>query len=110
MRDAMVVPPRFRGWSAFALFLLTSPLLHAQSLPVEVLDVHDHTLRNIVLTVGGNGSASSPSDIAGKTQILLPWGTKPGDPIVLILVTTPKDFMMFSSWEGRTPIQLLRGL
>ena len=98
----MVVFPRPRYWSALALVLLISHLLHAQSLLVEVLDVHDHPLKNIVLTAGGNSSTSSPSDVAGKTQILLPQGTKPGDPVVLILVPPPKSFMMFSPWEGRT--------
>jgi hypothetical protein len=78
--------------------------LHAQSLPIEVLDVHDHPLKDSVLTAGGNGSTSSPSDIAGKTQILLPQGTKPGDSVVLILVRPGKPSMMFSPWEGRATV------
>lgn len=98
----MVVPRCLPGWPVFALFLLMSPLLQAQGLPIEVLDVHDHPLKSSVLTVGGNGSTSSPSDIAGKTQLLLPQGTKPGDSVVLILVRPGKPSMMFSPWEGRT--------
>src|ERR1019366_5196257 len=72
---------------------------------VQVFDLHDRPLKNIVLSVGGNGSTTPPTDVAGKTQIILPEGTKPGDTVVLILVRAPSpNFILFSPWEGRAVV------
>jgi hypothetical protein len=82
----------------------------AQTVAIQVSDLQDRPIRGVVLSVSGNGSTSPATDIAGKTQIVAPAGTQPGDDVVLILVRKPApNLIFFSPWEGRATVPKPQG-
>ena len=99
--------------SLMVLSLFSSPYIgpaKAQSVAVQVSDLHDRPMTGVVLSVSGNGSTGAATDVAGKTQIVLPQGTQPGDSVILILVQTiPKNLIFFSPWEGRAIVPKPQG-
>src|ERR1700687_2431813 len=83
------------------LVLLSGRSAEGQSVAVQVSAVQSRPIKGAVLSVSGNGSTSSPTDVAGKAQLILPQGTQPGDSIVLVLVrANPRNLMFFSPWHG----------
>jgi biopolymer transport protein ExbB/biopolymer transport protein TolQ len=68
---------------------------------LQVSDSGDRPIRAVILSAKGGGSTSNPTDIAGKTQVLLPPGTQPGGDVFLTLVRAPsKDLRMIAPWHG----------
>lgn len=94
----------------FMLFLNACALLlgdcsmvaSAQTVAIQVSDVHDRPIAGAILTTKGNGSTGSPTDAAGKTQVQLPKGLQTGDELALVLVKIkPPNFRFLSPWQGR---------
>jgi hypothetical protein len=98
---------------SFFTILITfvgSVVARAQTVAIQVADLQDRPVQGVILSVGGNGSTSSATDVAGKTQIIVPAGTQPGDAVVLILVRKPApNLIFFSPWEGRATVPKPQG-
>jgi hypothetical protein len=77
------------------------------SLLLQVSNYHDRPIPGVILSAKGTGSTGQPTDIAGKTQLVLPQGTQPGGNVFLILVRAPsKDLQIFSPLHGRATVPL----
>jgi hypothetical protein len=89
-----------------ALMLASCSLLaDSQTIAIQVSNPQDRPIRGAILGTKGNGSTSSPTDVAGKTQIVPEQGTHAGDVLFLILVSAPlKNPQIFSPWEGRAVV------
>jgi hypothetical protein len=72
---------------------------------LQVSDYHDRPIAGVVLSAKGTGSTSKPTDVAGKTQLVLQQRTQPGGDVFLILVRAPsKNLMFFSPWHGHATV------
>lgn len=82
------------------------PLAQAQSIPIQVSDYHERPIQGVILSGKGPGTSTSPpTDLSGKTQVIPPPGTQPGDPLSLTLVKAPNSKMIIMSpFEGRATI------
>lgn len=81
-------------------------LAQGQIVALQVSDYHSQPIPATIISGKGPGtSTSQPTDIAGKTQIVIPSLLQPGDPLPLILVRAPNPQMkMMSPFEGRATI------
>jgi len=57
----------------------------------------------VILTAKVSSTTSPPTDVAGKTQIILNQDMQPGDAVPLVLVR-PEKLRMFVPWQGRAII------
>lgn len=92
--------------NACALLLADCSIVaSAQTVAIQVSDVHDRPIAGAVLTTKGNGSTGSPTDVAGKAQVQLPRGLEAGDELALVLVKIkPPNFRFLSPWQGRAVV------
>ena len=80
------------------LFLLASPLLAEQgTLVVHVKDLSDHPVSGVRFRAGD--SSISPPSAQGEARLRLAAQTKPGDVVMLEIVSAPKDLVMISPWD-----------
>jgi hypothetical protein len=99
--NSCVLEARSRMRHHFAPLLLFNPLVllafsapaASQTVALYVSDYHSAPIKGAIISTKGNGSTSPPSDIAGKTRVVLPSRTQPGDPVDLSLVTAPDKNM-----------------
>jgi hypothetical protein len=83
---------------------------NAQTLALQVTDPNDVPMQDVVISVGGKGSTSPPTDLSGKTFANLPQGAQPGDDIWLVLVkANQNNLMMYSPWRGKTTVPKPQG-
>ena len=86
-------------WTAAAIPAYSATLL------LQVCDVRDQPMSGVVLTAKSSGSTSPPTDVAGKTQIMLLPNLLPGEPVSLVLVRAPRaGLQIYSPWEGSATI------
>ena len=82
------------------------PSARSQSVQIQVSDYHERPIQGAILSGKAAGTSTSrPTDLAGKTQIILPPGAQPGDPLPLTLVKAPSPKMIvMSPFEGHATI------
>lgn len=97
----------------FARFLFSSLLvllvfLHSaasQTVALYVSNYRNSPIKDVILSTKVGGSTSAPTDIAGKTRVVLPPGIQPGDSLDLSLVSAPdKKMRIVSPWSGRATV------
>lgn len=77
----------------------------SQTVAIYVSDYHSSPIQGTILSTKGNGSTSPPTDIAGKTKIVMPSEVQPGDELSLTLVHAPvKTMQIMSPWQGRATV------
>jgi hypothetical protein len=85
--------------------LLVAPASAKSVISLQVSDYRDRPIMGVVLSVRNNGSLSHPTDVAGKTEIIIPQKIQPGERIALLLVAVPsKDLQFLAPWEGRATV------
>jgi hypothetical protein len=73
----------------------------SQSVAIYVSDYHDKPISGTILSTKGGGSTSPPTDISGKTRIVVPSSLQPGDELQLSLVRAPVHTMrIVAPWQG----------
>ena len=83
------------------LMLAPSPIYASTLLNLQVSDFNDRPLTGVIVSTKVGGSASAPTDIAGKPQIAIADDVQPGSSVALILVKAKSaKLRFFSPWEG----------
>jgi len=74
----------------------------ATVLTIQVSNYSEVPIRGVILSSKFSSSTSAPSDVAGKTQIVLAQDVQPGDQVPLVLVQAPSPKLrIFAPFEGR---------
>ena len=77
-------------------------------LTIQVSTTKDLPIQGVILSSKVGSSTSAPTDVAGKTQIVLTQEVQPGDQVPLVLVHAPSpNLIMFAPFEGRAVIPKL---
>ena len=88
------------------LVLLAFPRSAAsQTVALYVSNYRNSPIQGVILSTKSDGSTSAPTDVAGKTRVVLPSGIQPGDSLDLSLVSAPdKKMRIVSPWSGRATV------
>jgi hypothetical protein len=77
----------------------------SQSVALYVSDYHDKPISGTILGTKGAGATSPPTDISGKTRIVVPSTIQPGDDLELSLVRAPvRTMRIVAPWQGRAVV------